>query len=255
LKRIFETSIKLLAMGVRRGLGRWSVYGAIAPAISPGRGAVFASSSLAWIEAAGTIRRVLYDRELERSRICELLDGARESRSGVLVIRGEAGVGISALLEEARERGSDLQVLRGSGIESEAELPFAALHQIVRPVLGYVESLPEPQARSIRAALGLELGEGADRFLISLAVLSLLAEAAEQQPLLCLIEDAHWLDDASADALVFVARRLEAEAIVMLFTARERDVRRFDASGLPELQLGALDPEAAGELPWVSRRL
>ena len=141
-----------------------------------------------------------------------------------------------------------MQVLRGSGIESEAELPFAALHQIVRPVLGYVESLPEPQARSIRAALGLELGEGADRFLVSLAVLGLRAEAAEQKPLLCLIEDAHWLDDASADALVFVARRLEAEPIVMLFTARERDVRRFDASALPELQLGALDPEAAGAL-------
>ncbi|HXV35241.1 MAG TPA: AAA family ATPase [Gaiellaceae bacterium] len=191
---------------------------------------------------------MLYGRDPERSRIGELLDGARASRSAVLVISGEPGVGKSALLEDARDQAGDMRVLGGAGVESEAQLPFAALHQIVRPVLGHVESLPQPQAAALRGALGLAAGGGEDRFLVSLAVLSLLAEAAEDQPLLCLVDDAQWLDDASADALVFVARRLEAEGIVMLFGAREGDVRQFEALGLPELRLGGLDPSAAGAL-------
>ncbi len=168
---------------------------------------------------------MLYGRELERDRIGELLDGARRSRSGVLVLLGEAGVGKSALLDDARERAADMRVLLARGVESEAQLPFAALHQLVRPVLGYLEQVPEPQARALRGALGLEAGGGSDRFLVSLAVLSLLAEVAEDQPVLCLIDDAHWLDEASAGALVFVARRIEAEGIVMLLGARERDVQ------------------------------
>ena len=116
---------------------------------------------------------MLYCRDAERSRIGELLDGARQSRSGALVLRGEAGVGKSALLRDARERGAGMQVLSGAGIESEAQLPFAALHQLVRPILGHVESLPQPQAGALRGALGLEAGTATDRFLVSLAVLSL----------------------------------------------------------------------------------
>jgi DNA-binding CsgD family transcriptional regulator len=191
---------------------------------------------------------VIYGRDLERSRIGALLDGARESRSAVLVLVGEAGVGKSALLDDAREQAEGLRVLSGSGVESEAHLPFAALHQVVRPVLGLVDRLPQPQAAALRGALGLAEAGGDDRFLISLATLSLLAEAAEQQPVLCVVDDAHWLDEASADALVFAARRLEAEGIVMLFTAREGEGRRFEALGLPELRLGGLDPAAAGAL-------
>ena len=191
---------------------------------------------------------MLYGRDLEQVRIGELLDGARASRSAVLVISGEPGVGKSALLEDARGQAGDMRVLSGVGVESETQLPFAALHQIVRPVLGHVESLPQPQVAALRGALGLGAGGSEDRFLIALAVLSLLAEAAEHQPLLCLIDDAHWLDDASADALVFVARRLEAEGIVMLFCAREGEIRRFEAPGLPMLQLGGLDQAAAGTL-------
>ena len=191
---------------------------------------------------------MLFGRDPERSRIGELLDRARASRSAVLVISGEPGVGKSALLEDARDQAGDMRVLSGAGVESEAQLPFAALHQIVRPVLGHVESLPQPQATALGGALGLAAGGSEDRFLVSLAVLSLLAEAAEDRPLLCLVDDAQWLDDASADALVFVARRLEAEGIVMLFGAREGDVRRFEAPGLPDLQLGGLDPSAAGTL-------
>jgi DNA-binding CsgD family transcriptional regulator len=191
---------------------------------------------------------VLYGRDPERSSIGELLDGARASRSAVLVISGEPGVGKSALLEDAREQARDMRVLTGAGVESEAQLPFAALEQILRPVLRHVENLPQPQAAALRGALGSAAGGSEDRFLVSLAVLSLLAEAAEHRPLLCLVDDAQWLDEASAEALVFVARRLEVEGIVILFGAREGEIRRFEAPGLPELQLGGLDPAAAAAL-------
>jgi ATP/maltotriose-dependent transcriptional regulator MalT len=195
-----------------------------------------------------TIEVLLYGRDAERSITGGLLEGARESRSGVLVIRGEAGVGKSALLEDARERASDMRVLGCAGIESESALPFAAVHQLLRPALPNLEKLPRPQADALQGALGLAAARGDDRFLVSLAVLTLLAEAAEHRPLLCLVDDAHWLDDASADALVFVARRLEAEGIVLLFAAREGEAREFDAPELPELRLAGLDADAAAAL-------
>jgi DNA-binding CsgD family transcriptional regulator len=191
---------------------------------------------------------VLYGRDAERSIIRGLLEGARESRSGVLVIRGEAGVGKSALLGDAREQASDMRVLECSGVEAESALPFAALHQLLRPVLGHLESVPRPQAKALEGALGLGAGHGEDRLLVSLAVLSLLAEAAERQPLLCLVDDAHWLDDASGDALLFVARRLDAEGIVLLFAAREGEAREFHAPALAELRLAGLDADAAAAL-------
>ena len=191
---------------------------------------------------------MLCGRDAERARIGELLDGARASRSAVLVVSGEPGVGKSALLEDARGRAGDMCVLSGAGVESEAQLPFAALQQILRPALGHLERLPQPQAAALGGALGLAAGGGEDRFLISLAVLSLLAEAAECQPVLCLVDDAHWLDDASFDALVFVARRIEAEAVVMLFTVREGELGRFEAAGLAVLELGGLEPPAAAAL-------
>jgi predicted ATPase len=190
----------------------------------------------------------LLGREAERSRIAALLDGARDSRGGALVLRGEPGVGKSALLEDARRQATDMDVLSSRGIEWEAELPFAGLHQLVRPALDHLECLPAPQARALRAALGLEDGGGDEPFLVSLAVLSLLSEAAERRPLLCLVDDAHWLDDASCEALVFVARRLGAEGVAVLFAAREGEVRHFDPPGLPKLSVGGLDPDAAGAL-------
>jgi DNA-binding CsgD family transcriptional regulator len=212
------------------------------------------TGDLAGIRRQAALRsgQVLYGRDAERSRIGELLDDARASRSAVLVISGEPGVGKSALLEDARLQAGGMRLLSGAGVESETELPFAALHQIVRPVLGHVEHIPRPQAAALRGALGLADGGSEDRFLVSLAVLSLLAEAAERRPLVCVVDDAHWLDDASADALVFVARRLEVEAIAMLFAAREAEVRRFEAPGLPLMQLGGLDPAAAEAL--IDRR-
>ena len=191
---------------------------------------------------------MLFGRDPERARIGELLESARGSRSGVLVISGEPGVGKSALLEDARGQATGMCVLGAAGVESDAQLPFAALHQLVRPILPHVEGLPRPQAAALHGALGLAAAGSGDRFLVSLAVLSLLADAAEDEPLLCLVDDAQWLDDASADALVFVARRLEAERIAMLFAAREGDLRTFDAPGLPELRVGGLDASSAGEL-------
>src|SRR4051794_10424428 len=191
---------------------------------------------------------MLCGRDAERRVIAELVDGARRSHSGVLVLRGEAGVGKSALLDDAGEHAADMRVLLAHGVESEAQLPFAALHQLLRPVLGDLDALPAGQAGALRAALGLAEGRSADRFLVYLATLTLLAEAAERRPLLCLIDDAQWLDDASAEALVFVARRLRAEAVAMLFAVRDGDVRAFDAPALPELRLGALPDEAAAEL-------
>jgi DNA-binding CsgD family transcriptional regulator len=190
---------------------------------------------------------LLYGRDAERSIIAGLLQEARGSRGGVLVVRGAAGVGKSALLDDARDRASDMQVLRCAGIESEAALPFAALHQLLRPVLDYVDRLPKLQATALRGALGVADGGGEDRFGVYLAVLSLLAEVAERDPLLCLVDDAHWLDDASADALVFVARRVGADPVALLFASREDEGRRF-TTALPELRLGGLDPVAAGAL-------
>jgi DNA-binding CsgD family transcriptional regulator len=197
----------------------------------------------------GTTRpRMLHGRDAERSVIAGLLNSAQAFRSGVLVLRGRAGAGKSALLQDAVERAAGMQVLRARGIESEAELAFAALHQLLRPALHRVDSLPQPQEQALRAAFGLEQGAGDDRFLVSVAVLSLLAEAAEKAPVLCIVDDAHWLDNGSANALVFVARRLEAERVALLFAARDGEVRRFDASGLPELEIGGLDPAAVGAL-------
>jgi DNA-binding CsgD family transcriptional regulator len=191
---------------------------------------------------------VLYGRDLEQDRIGALIDAARASRSGALVLRGEPGIGKTALLEDARERAFDLHVLAARGVESESELPFAALHQLVRPALGRLDQLPAAQATALRGALGLGDGSGEERFLVFAGCLSLLSELAEEQPVLCLVDDAHWLDAASADALRFVARRLDAEGIVLLFAAREGEVRAFDAADVPSLQLDGLDVEAAGQL-------
>ena len=191
---------------------------------------------------------MLFGRDVERARIGALLDGARASRSGVLVVRGEPGIGKTALLEDARDRAADMDVLAARGVESEAELPFAGLHQLLRPALPLAEHLPGPQAIALRSALGLAGPGGDDRFLISLAVLTLLAELAERRPVLCLIDDAQWLDAPSRDALLFVARRLDAEGIVLVFAVREDDARSFEARELPSVFLGRLDDEAAAAL-------
>jgi DNA-binding CsgD family transcriptional regulator len=191
---------------------------------------------------------MLVGRLAEQRELDSLLESAREERSAVLVLRGEAGIGKTALLEYAQEAAADMKMLRCVGIEAEHELPFAGLQRLVRPCLDLIERLPAPQAAALNSALGLSLDGVDDRFLVSLGALSLLAEAAEEAPLLCCIDDAQWLDAPSADALAFAARRLEAERIAMLFAVREGDVRSFDAPGVPELTLGALAEDDARAL-------
>jgi DNA-binding CsgD family transcriptional regulator len=183
---------------------------------------------------------VLVGRSREKASIDRLIGAAREGRSGVLVVRGEAGVGKSALLDYALEQASGFTVLRGDGIEVESELAYAALHQILRPAFDRIEGLPEPQAAALRAAFALSNETVDERFRVSLGVLGLLSEVAEDRPLLCLVDDAQWLDQASADALVFAARRVEAESLVLLFAARDEEDRPFAAPGLPELRVSPL---------------
>jgi DNA-binding CsgD family transcriptional regulator len=192
---------------------------------------------------------MLHGRHEECAAIDRLLADASELRSGALVVRGEVGVGKSALLAYAADRASEtMRVLWGAGVESESELAFAALHQLVRPVLRHVERLPGPQATALRGAFGLATTEGTDRFLIGVGALSLLAEVAEERPLICLVDDAQWLDQPSTDALSFAARRLEAEGIVLLVAARDGDLHAFTAPSFEALRLTGLDADAAGEL-------
>jgi DNA-binding CsgD family transcriptional regulator len=192
---------------------------------------------------------MLYGRHEECAAIDRLLADAGGQRSGALVIRGEVGLGKSALLAYAADRAAGrMRVLWGSGVESESELAFAALHQLVRPVLDHVERLPGPQATALQGAFGLATTQGRDRFLIGVGALSLLAEVAEERPLVCLVDDAQWLDQPSADALSFAARRLEAEGIVLLVAARDDDLHAFTAPSFQELRLTGLDAAAAGQL-------
>src|SRR5262245_47138963 len=141
-----------------------------------------------------------------------------------------------------------MQIMTAHPVESESELPFAGLHQLIGPAVGRVDRIPAPQAAALRVALGLETGAAHERFLVFAGCLSLLSELADRRPVLCVIDDAQWLDTASAEALLFVARRLDAEGIVMLFGAREDDAGSFDARDIPSLALEGLDAEAATRL-------
>jgi DNA-binding CsgD family transcriptional regulator len=165
-----------------------------------------------------------------------------------VVVRGEPGVGKSALLSDASSRAAGAQVLWTQGIESESPLAFAALHRLLRPVLPHLDRLPAPQARALRGAFGEQEGSAVDRFVVFVATLSLLSEAAAVRPIIAVVDDAQWLDGASAEALLFAARRLLADQVALVFGAREGDVRTFHGDGLPELILGGLDAASAGAL-------
>jgi DNA-binding CsgD family transcriptional regulator len=175
---------------------------------------------------------MLHGRRRECVVLDRLLDGARAGRSAALVLEGEAGVGKTALLDYAIASASDLRVLRAVGVESEMELAFAAVHQLCAPVLDRLERLPVPQRDALLTTFGLHAAPAPDRFLVGLAVLSLVSEVADERPLVCVVDDAQWLDRASAQCVAFVARRLQAESVVMLFAAREQSDL---FTGLPEL--------------------
>jgi DNA-binding CsgD family transcriptional regulator len=204
----------------------------------------------------------LHGRTGEQERLLGLLGDARVGHSGAVVVVGEPGAGKSALLDMVRTAAEGMLVLEAKGVESEARLPFAALHQLLRPAFGLLERLPSPQADALRAAFALEGGGAPDLYRVPLAVLTLLAEAAEEQPLLCVIDDAQWVDGDSAQALTFAARRLQAERIAIVFAAREGG---FDAAALPELSLEPLDTTAveailaaragAAVAPDIARRI
>src|SRR5246500_4204631 len=164
---------------------------------------------------------VLHDRRSERAVLDRLLAAVRGGQSRALVVRGEPGVGKTALLQSVIDSASGFRVVRAVGVESEMELAFAALQQLCAPMLDRLNRLPAPQRDALGVAFGLRAGNAPDRFLVGLAVLSLLSEAAEQQSLLCVVDDAQWLDRASAQALVFVARRLLAGAVALGFVPGE----------------------------------
>ena len=190
----------------------------------------------------------LSGRETECARVDRLLAEAQPGRSAVLVLRGEPGIGKSALLEYAAERAEGRRVLRATGVQWEMELPFAGLHQLCAGLLDGLERLPAPQREALATAFGLDSGaQQPDRFLVGLAALSLLSSAAAEQPLICVVDDVQWLDRSSAQVLAFVARRLAAESVVLLFAEREPGGIE-ELTGLPELGLAGLPDASARKL-------
>jgi DNA-binding CsgD family transcriptional regulator len=198
---------------------------------------------------------------MERARLAALADHARSGQAAILAVLGEPGVGKSALLQDlvsSQQAAADVagvRVLRTHGVESESPLPFAALHRLLRPVLR-LERLPVPQARALRVAFGQEEGSSVEPFLVGVATLSALTEAAEDGPVLCVVDDAQWLDTASAGALLFAARQLQADPVAIVFAARDTQtgtgtgigVGSFNPDGLPVMRLGGLDDDAARRL-------
>jgi hypothetical protein len=189
---------------------------------------------------------------LGRRRECAMLDGlldrVRGGRSGVVVLRGEPGVGKTALLSYLTGRAAGFTVARCAGIESEMELAFAGLHDLCAPMLDGLDSLVEPQQRALSVALGLASGDRPDPFLVALAALSLLAEASEDVPTLCVVDDAQWLDQASARTLGFVGRRLLAERVALVLAVRTPVTSLDHLTGLPEFEVAGLDEQSAGAL-------
>jgi DNA-binding CsgD family transcriptional regulator len=193
---------------------------------------------------AATVAPGFLDRATEREVVDQVLAQGRQGQSAVLVIRGEAGIGKTALLRYAARHASGFRVAQVTGMEAEMELPFAGIQQLCVPVLDHLDGLPKPQRDALNVALGLASGDVPERFLVGLAVLGLLSAAAEERPLLCLVEDAQWLDATSGMILGFVARRLLAESVAMVVTVREPSSTR-DFDGLPELLLRGLAEEDA----------
>jgi hypothetical protein len=181
----------------------------------------------------------------ECAALDRLLEAVRRGESRALVVHGEPGVGKTALLEYLAWQASDCRVASIAGVQSEMELAFAALHQLCAPTLDRLEALPVPQRDALRTAFGMSSGPAPDRFVIGLAVLGLLSEMAGERPLVCLVDDAQWLDSASTQVLAFVARRLDAESVGLVFGTRAPG---GDLAGLPELAVGGLGQDDARAL-------
>ncbi|HEX6927516.1 MAG TPA: LuxR family transcriptional regulator [Longimicrobiaceae bacterium] len=184
------------------------------------------------------------DRFAERAVLHQLVAHVRAGQSQVLVLRGEAGCGKTALLEQLSETATGCRIAWATGVESEMELAFAGLHSLSAGLLSNLDKLPEPQREALSTAFGMSSGPPPDRFLVGLAVLSLLSERAEDQPLVCIVDDAQWLDPVSLQTLAFVARRLLAEGVGLVFAVRDHDSEGV-LDGLPELEIPGLDAEHA----------
>src|SRR3954466_3719232 len=183
----------------------------------------------------------------ERDVLDRLLETARGGQSAVLLIRGEAGIGKTALVRYAARQAAGFQVAEIAGVEAEMELPFAGLHHLCAPMLAQLDALPDPQQNALRVSFGLSAGDPPERFLVALAALTLFAEVAGERPLLCLVDDAQWLDAATSQVLGFVARRLLAESVAIVLTVREPSDDR-ELADLPELSLGGLQDDDARAL-------
>ncbi|WP_421733883.1 helix-turn-helix transcriptional regulator [Cellulomonas sp.] len=188
---------------------------------------------------------MLHGRDVERARLAALVDGARQGRAGTLALHGDPGTGKTALLDDLAETCHGVTLLRTQGIESESPLAFASLHRLLRPLLSRLSRIPPPQARALGVAFGRQDGDPVDPFLVAVATLSLVTEAAEHQPVLAMVDDAHWLDAASADAMLFTARRLDADRVVLLFSVRDGPGTTFPHPGVPSLLVGELDETSA----------
>ena len=191
---------------------------------------------------------MLIGREAECARVEELLDRARMGRSGALVIRGEPGIGKTALLDHAAARADGATVVRTSGIESEAELQFSGLLDVCRPLLHRLAELPANQQEALRAVFDLGPAVAADRFAVGAATLGVLAAEADVAPVLVLVDDAQWLDSSSLDALLFATRRLQADRVAVLFAVREGEGASLETRGLDSIEVRGLSLEDAGDL-------
>jgi DNA-binding CsgD family transcriptional regulator len=191
---------------------------------------------------------VLLGRDRELDALERLLAEARAGRSAVLALVGETGIGKTALLAEAARRATGMRILRARGVQSEAQVPFAGLFELLRPVLGVLERIPAPQADALAGALALRPARSHDRFAVGAATLSLLAASAEAEPFVVLVDDVQWLDGSSADALLFAVRRLLADPVAVVLAAREGEPSLLAGAGLPQLPVGGLDAGATAAL-------
>ncbi len=191
---------------------------------------------------------MLLGRDRERAEIDRALESARSGTSATLALVGEAGIGKTVLLDHAAESATGMRVLRARGIESEAQIPFASLLELLRPALVMLDKIPEPRAVALEGALALRRGPSQERFAVGAATLSLLAAYAEDGPVAVLVDDAHWLDGSSAQALLFAFRRLVADPIAVLIAVREGDPSLLDGADLPTLRLGGLNSNEAASL-------